>query len=191
MSGYDDKVRKHTFDGIQEYDNKLPNWWLWTLYGAIIFALIYWLAVHTIAITRTPVEQLQVEMVAAAEAQLARAAEGGLSSESLALMSTIPDRVAEGRAIFLQYCVVCHTESGGGSVGPNLTDNYWIHGQDLMDQHRIVTNGVPAKGMAAWGNQLGPRRVESVVAYVHTLRGTNVPGGKAPEGELYEEEAAP
>lgn len=186
MSDYQDKVRKHTFDGIQEYDNKLPNWWLWTLYGAIAFALVYWLVTHTIAITKTPVEQLQADMAAAAEAQLARTAEGGLSNESLRLMSTIPARVAGGKEIFLQYCVVCHTESGGGSVGPNLTDSYWIHGPTPMDHYNVVTNGVLAKGMAAWGNQLGPRRVEAVVAYVLTLEGTNVPGGKAPEGEFYE-----
>ena len=76
-------------------------------------------------------------------------------------------------------------------MGPNLTDNYWIHGPEPMDHHRVVTNGVPAKGMAAWGNQLGPRRVELLVAYVLTLHGTNAPGGKAPEGELYAEEDTP
>ena len=182
---YEDKVREHTFDGIQEYDNKLPNWWLWTLYGSIVFALAYWLVVHTIAVSDTPHEALQKEMVAAAEAQLARAAEGGLTDESLELMATIPDRVAEGRALFEQYCVVCHGNQGEGGVGPNLTDDYWLHGSSPLDQHAVVTNGVPAKGMAAWGNQLGPRRVETVVAYVLTLRGKNVPG-KAPEGELIE-----
>ena len=61
MSDYEDKIREHTFDGIQEYDNKLPNWWLWTLYGTIAFALVYWLVVHTIAVTNTPTEQLQVD----------------------------------------------------------------------------------------------------------------------------------
>jgi len=186
---YDDKVREHTFDGIQEYDNKLPNWWLWILFGSIIFALAYWLVVQTVAVTDTPQQALEKEMVAAAEAQLARAAEGGLTNESLELMTTIPDRVAEGRALFEQYCVVCHLDNGGGSVGPNLTDNYWIHGPEPLDQHKVVTNGVPAKGMAAWGNQLGPRRVDAVVAYVLTLRGTNV-AGKAPEGDFYDPAAA-
>jgi cytochrome c oxidase cbb3-type subunit 3 len=184
MSDNQDKLRDHTFDGIQEYDNKLPNWWLWTLYGAIAFALVYWLVVHTIAVTNTPQQQLQADMVAAAEAQLARAAAGGLSNESLKLMTTIPDRVAEGQAIFLQYCAVCHKEDGSGSVGPNLTDFYWIHGDAPLDHHAVIMNGVPAKGMAAWGNQLGPRRVEAVTAYVMTLEGQDLPG-KAPEGEYY------
>ena len=191
MSDNQDKIRAHTFDGIQEYDNKLPNWWLWTLHGAIVFALFYWLIVQTIAVTDSPHVALEKEMVAAAEAQLARAAESGLSNESLQLMTTVPDRVAAGRDLFTTYCVVCHLDNGGGSVGPNLTDNYWIHGPEPMDHHRVVTNGVPAKGMAAWGNQLGPRRVELLVAYVLTLHGTNAPGGKAPEGELYAEEDTP
>jgi cytochrome c oxidase cbb3-type subunit 3 len=188
MSDYEDKIREHTFDGIQEYDNKLPNWWLWTLYGAIIFALVYWLVVHTIAVTRTPVEQLEADMAAAAEAQLARMAEGGVSNESLRLVAEIPGRVEQGRELFLQYCAVCHTENGGGSVGPNLTDHYWIHGPMPMDQYEVVTHGVPTKGMAAWGNQLGPSRVESVVAYLLTIRGNQVPGGKAPEGEYHDPE---
>jgi cytochrome c oxidase cbb3-type subunit 3 len=180
-----DQLRDHVFDGIQEFDNKLPNWWLWTLYGSIVFALAYWVVFHTLEVRDLPRAAFEREMVTAAEAQLARAAEGGLSDESLELMATIPARLEEGEALFAQYCVVCHAERGQGLVGPNLTDAYWIHGNRPLDIHRVVTEGVTAKGMAAWGNQLGPRRVESVTAYVLTLRGTNVPG-KAPEGEFSE-----
>lgn len=180
-----DQVRAHTFDGIEEFDNKLPNWWLWTLYGSIIFAFAYWIVFHTLAARDLPRAAFEKEMVAAAEAQLARAAASGLSDESLELMATIPARLEEGRAIYAQYCVVCHADQGQGLVGPNLTDAYWIHGNRPLDIHKVVTDGVPAKGMAAWGNQLGPRRVEAVTAFVLTLRGQNVPG-KAPEGDLYE-----
>jgi len=179
-----DQLRAHTFDGIQEFDNKLPNWWLWILYGSIVFSFAYWIVFHTLEIRDLPPAVFEKEMIAAAEAQLARAAEGGLSDESLELMATIPTRLEEGRSLFAQYCVVCHADQGQGLVGPNLTDAYWVHGNQPLDIHKIVTNGVPAKGMAAWGNQLGPRRVESVTAFVLTLRGNNV-AGKAPEGELY------
>jgi cytochrome c oxidase cbb3-type subunit III len=183
-----DTLRAHEFDGIQEYDNKLPNWWLWILYGSIVFALAYWVVFHTLHVGKLPRESFQKEMVAAAEAQLARMSAGGLTDESLRLMSTIPAKVAEGRKIFEQYCVVCHGDQGQGLVGPNLTDNYWIHGSKPLDHYRVVTSGVPAKGMAAWGNQLGPSRVETVVAYVLSIEGKNVPG-KAPEGQLAEENA--
>ncbi len=161
-----DSLRAHEFDGIQEYDNKLPNWWLWTLYGSIAFALAYWVVFHTLGVGKLPRESFQQEMVAAAEAQLARMSAGGLTDESLTLMSTIPAKVAEGRKLFETYCVVCHGDQGQGLVGPNLTDDYWIHGPKPLDLHKVVTSGVPAKGMAAWGNQLGPARVESAVAYV-------------------------
>jgi cytochrome c oxidase cbb3-type subunit 3 len=186
----EENLREHAFDGIQEYDNKLPNWWLWILYGSIVFSLAYWLVLHTIGAGDLPHAALEKDMIAAAELQLARAAEGGLSNESLQLMTTIPARVAEGEALYLQYCAVCHQNDGSGSVGPNLTDDYWIHGNTPMDQHAVITNGVTAKGMAAWGNQLGPTRVELVTAYILTLQGKNLPG-KAPEGEYYGEEPTP
>jgi len=178
-----DEIRDHDYDGIQEYDNRLPNWWLAILYGSIVFSLAYWLGFHTFDIGKLPRESYELEMIAAAEAQLARAAEGGTTNETLLLMSTIPDRVRAGEQLFLQYCAVCHQQDGSGSVGPNLTDDYWIHGATPMDILNVVTHGVAAKGMAAWGSQLGPRRVETVTAYVLTLRGLKRPG-KAPEGEL-------
>ena len=177
-----DTVKKHVFDGIEEYDNRLPNWWMWIMYGSIVFSLLYWIVFHTLEIRDLPRQDFAAEMQAAQEAQLARMAASGLSDEMLVLMSETPAKVAEGREIFVKHCVTCHLDQGQGSVGPNLTDNVWIHGCRPMDLHTTVSNGVPAKGMPAWLNQLGPTRVETVVAYVLTLRNTNV-AGKAPEGE--------
>lgn len=188
MSEYKhDQVREHAHDGIEEYDNRLPNWWLWILYGTIVFAAGYWLVFHTLGIADQPRQKYEKEMVAAAEAQLERMSEGGPTNESLRLMAGIPEKVAEGRKIFETYCVVCHADRGQGNIGPNLTDKYWIHGPEPMDHYRVVTTGVLDKGMAAWGRQLGPRRVELVVAYVVSLENTNVPG-KEPQGEPYEAE---
>lgn len=187
MSEYkQDQVREHIYDGIQEYDNRLPNWWLFILYATIVFSVGYWLVFHTFKVADLPIARYEKEMVAAKEAQIARMAEMELTDEALNLMATVPSRVEDGRQIFQTYCVVCHLEQGQGLVGPNLTDRYWVHGGKPMDLYNVVTNGVLEKGMAAWGNQLGPTRVQSVVAYVLTLRNTEIPG-KAPEGELYEE----
>jgi len=179
-----DQLMDHNYDGIQEYDNKLPNWWLFIMYGSIVFAIGYWLVFETMQIVPNPLGRYELEEIAITEAQLARMSEGGLSNESLELMATLPARITEGEQLYRQYCVVCHLEQGQGVVGPNLTDRYWVHGPEPMDIHYVVTNGVAAKGMAAWGRQLGPSRVEAVVAYVLTLRNTEVPG-KAPEGVLY------
>ncbi len=177
-----DSVKEHEFDGIQEFDNKLPNWWLWTLYGSIVFALLYWIVYHTLAIGTLPADRFAAEMLAAQEAQLARAAASGLSNESFMLMAGMEPRVAEGREVWVKYCVQCHLDDGRGSVGPNLTDGFWVHGCEPMQIYKTVTDGVAAKGMPAWLNQLGPNRVQAVTAYVLTLRGTDVPG-KDPEGE--------
>lgn len=177
-----DTVLKHEFDGIQEFDNRLPNWWLWLMWGSMVFALFYWLVFHTLKLRDLPRDRFETVMLEAQEAELARMAASGVNDETLELMSEIPTKVTEGRALFVAHCVACHLDQGQGSVGPNLTDNAWIHGCKPMDMLNTVTNGVPAKGMPVWGNQLGPARVQTVVAYALTLRNTNVPG-KAPEGE--------
>ena len=178
-----DQLLDHEYDGIREYDNRLPNWWLWTLYGTIFFAILYWLLFHTFGLMPLPKERYRLSMAKAAEEQLARMGNQEISDESLALMSSIPARTQAGRQIFEQFCVVCHADRGEGSVGPNLTDAYWIHGGKPTEILNTVTHGVPDKGMVAWGNQLGPARVQDVLAYLLTIKGTDVPG-KAPEGTM-------
>lgn len=177
-----DTVKEHVFDGIEEFDNKLPNWWLWIMYGSMVFALLYWIVFHTLEIRPLPREKFATEMQAAQEAELERMAKAGVNNETLVMMSEMPAKLAEGREIFVKHCVACHLDGGQGLVGPNLTDGVWIHGCQPMDMLKIVNEGVAAKGMPAWLNQLGPSRTQTVVSYVHTLRNTNVPG-KAPEGE--------
>jgi cytochrome c oxidase cbb3-type subunit 3 len=177
-----DSIKDHEFDGIQEYDNRLPNWWMWIMYGSMVFALFYWIVFHTLEIKPLPREQFASQMAAAQEAELARMAESGLSNELLLALTESPEKMAEGRELFVAHCVACHLDQGQGSVGPNMTDNYFIHGCEPMDQYNVLVNGVAAKGMPAWLNQLGPSRLQTLAAYIQTLRGTNVPG-KAPEGE--------
>jgi cytochrome c oxidase cbb3-type subunit 3 len=183
-----DRVREHEFDGIREYDNRLPNWWLFTLYGSIVFSILYWLSLHTWRWSPLSHEQYAHEMAAAAELQLAAMADRELSDEALLLMSQVPATVERGHAVFEQFCVTCHRSDGSGQVGPNLTDAYWLHGGSPLQIHETVLHGVPDKGMAAWGNQLGPARVQDVVAFVLTLKGKNLPG-KEPQGTL--EDGAP
>jgi cytochrome c oxidase cbb3-type subunit 3 len=172
----------HEFDGIRELDNPPPGWIMWMLYASIVFAVGYWLYYQTFAVGRQPTKIYEVEMASAAEAQLARMATQELSDTTLALMAAVPAQVEEGRAIFEQFCVVCHGAAGEGNVGPNLTDRYWLHGGTPMSIWKTLTNGVTDKGMAAWAGQLGPARVQKVVAYVLTLKDTDRPG-KAPQGE--------
>jgi cytochrome c oxidase cbb3-type subunit 3 len=177
-----DEMLDHEFDGIREFDNPPPGWIMWMLYGSIAVAVGYWLYYQTFGVGRQPVQLYEAEMARAAETQLARMSKQELSDATLQLMAAVPAQVEEGRKLFDQFCVVCHGATGEGNVGPNLTDPYWIHGGSPMKIWGTVTNGVPDKGMVAWAGQLGPARVQKVVAYVLTLKDTNRPG-KAPQGE--------
>lgn len=181
-----DRLLDHEFDGIQEFDNRLPNWWLWILWGSIIFSVGYWLVFHTYSLRDLPVAQYEKAM-AESDAFLADSSARGLTEADILGMSQDSAKLAEGQELWRQYCVVCHKETGEGLVGPNLTDPYWINGGSALDIHNTVVRGVVEKGMAAWGQQLGPDRTDAVVAWVLTLRDTDIEG-KAPEGDLYQTE---
>jgi cytochrome c oxidase cbb3-type subunit 3 len=174
----------HEIDGIEEYDNKLPNWWLYTLFGSIVFAFGYWFVYQTAGFGDLPGAAYEAEMDRAAAAH-AGAAElvGPVTSEALATLSKDRGTVARGRQVFTTTCAACHRADGGGVVGPNLTDDFWLHGGAPDKVYKTITSGVADKGMPAWGPQLGPERVQAVTAYVLTIRGTNVAGGKAAQGE--------
>lgn len=174
-------IKEHEFDGIQEFDNKLPNWWLWIMYGSIVFAVVYWVVIHTLETRPLSQEKFAIEQLAFQEAELARMAEGGITDEVILAMAALPDKLDEGKAIFKQNCVACHLEQGQGIVGPNLTDGVWVHGCGPKEIFDFVMAGNTEKGMPAWNNTLGPNRVQAVVAYVTTLKNTNIEG-KAPEG---------
>ncbi len=119
----------------------------------------------------------------AADAERARA-RGTVDDAMLTTVAKDPKTIGEGKETFASTCAPCHRADGGGNIGPNLTDGYWLHGNKPSDIYKTVTEGVPAKGMPTWGPVLGEERVEQVVAYVLSIEGTNVTGGKAPQGEL-------
>ncbi len=186
-SGYQhDQVLDHDFDGIEEYNNRLPNWWLFTLYASIVFAFGYWLYYETFVVGPGQEAAYAQVMQAAQEAELARTSAAGLTDESLLMMASMPEKVAEGAELFKKHCVACHNQRGEGNVGPNLTDDYWIHGARPLQIHETVKKGVLAKGMPQWGPQLGPKRVSAVVSFVLSIKGTHVPGKEA-QGELVSE----
>ncbi|MDH3817100.1 MAG: c-type cytochrome [Myxococcales bacterium] len=167
----------HVYDDIEEADNNLPTWWLLTFYGAVAFGLVYWFHYHEYGIGKLQ-PQLYAEAVAAAEAERSI-----VTDESLDALAADASAVAAGKETFMAQCVACHDTQGQGRValGSNLTDEYWVNGGAPTDIHAIVTNGIPAKGMPPWAPILGEQGVNQVVAYVLTLRGTNVEGGKPVE----------
>jgi cytochrome c oxidase cbb3-type subunit 3 len=173
----------HEYDGIEECDNQLPNWWLWTLYGAIIFSIGYWFYYHTFHTGLGPTAAYEAEDVIYKKKQAEDAVKNAATPESLLAMTKDTNAVKVGKEVFTVNCVACHLATGGGSVGPNLTDPYWIHGGSPDKIYKTIKEGVPAKGMLTWGPILGEEKVRQVTAYVITLKNTNVAGGKEPQGD--------
>lgn len=178
-------IEGHTYDGIQEYDNPMPGWWL-----AIFYITIAWSVYYVIGITvgwiNSYEDDLHQQNLHVAELRTAAAAASpDITAEYLAEKATDPAFLAAGEAAFAQTCSACHGPNGGGTIGPNLTDDHLLYGGSLMEIYEIVDKGLPAKGMPAWGPALTHERIVGVVAYVDGLRGTHVAGGKEPEGEEY------
>lgn len=185
----------HDYDGIRELDNNLPPWWLYGFYITIIFAVIYLLRFHVFHSAPLPLEEYQIEMAQAEEAraEYLKTAANMVDENSVTLITEGPALEA-GASIFKANCAVCHAQDGGGGVGPNLTDNYWIHGGSIKDVFSTVKYGVPAKGMISWKDQLNPAQMQNVASYILSLVGTTPADPKDPQGELYQapvEEQAP
>ena len=174
----------HEYDGIQEQDNALPNWWLAILYGTMAFGALYWLSAEAFKITPSPGEEYRAEMekVAADRAAGAKAL-GAATDDGLVALSKDAKAVDDGKAAFATTCAPCHAANGGGGIGPNLTDSSWLHGGSPLAVYTVIKDGFAAKGMPAWGASLGEERVRALSAYVLTLKNTNVPGGKAAQGD--------
>lgn len=175
----------HDYDGIRELDNRLPNWWLAILYLSILFSIGYWLYYHTLGVGPDSFTRYEMEMAEAEALHQERlAARGELTDEALAALAEDPAKVESGKSLYAQYCVACHGPDGGGTIGPNLTDDYWMNGTGKPTEIRkIIADGIAAKGMPAWETVLGVEKVDELTAYLETLKGTNVPG-KEPQGEI-------
>lgn len=174
----------HEYDGIEECDNHLPTWWLWTLYGAIIFSVGYWFHYHTFKTGLGPTAAYEVDDKAYKEAEAEKMKKAGtVTPELLVKMSKDEAILKTGKEVFTANCVSCHLANGGGSVGPNLTDPFWIHGGAPEKIYKTIKEGVPAKGMLTWGPIIGEEKVRAATAYVITLKNTNVAGGKEAQGD--------
>lgn len=165
----------HEYDGILEADNRLPRWWLFTFYGAVLFAIGYWFYYEEFKAGPSPLQAYFAEKAEAAEKNGVDPTDAELNA-----LATGPS-LELGKKLFAANCVACHETKGQGKIGPNLTDGAWLHGSDPVAIFRTVRDGVPAKGMPSWGPTLGRSGASQVAAFVLTLRNTNVPG-KAPEG---------
>ncbi|HSO21622.1 MAG TPA: cbb3-type cytochrome c oxidase N-terminal domain-containing protein [Chondromyces sp.] len=179
----EDHLLDHSYDGIQEYDNPLPSWWLAIFWITIVFTPLYILYYHYGG-GALPEEKYDEEMIAFFDRQAEELqALGEITETTLAGLTDDASMMNSGKKIFQSKCATCHGMFGEGGIGPNLTDRYWLHGAQLTDIYRTVREGVTDKGMLAWERQLRPAELMAVSAYAGSLLGSEPPNAKEPQGE--------
>ncbi|TSD66290.1 c-type cytochrome [Inquilinus sp. KBS0705] len=177
-------IMEHEYDGIQELNNPTPAWFMVLFYSTIIFAVGYLLVYHVFDIGQLQDAEYKTEMAQAEVAKkiyLSKAA--NQVDENTVKLTTDPALLAEGKTVFKQTCAPCHGDNAQGVVGPNLTDEYWLHGNKINDIFKTIKYGVLAKGMPTWEKQLSPKQIASVSNYILSIQGTHPAGAKEPQGD--------
>lgn len=184
LSEEKDMVMNHAYDDIHELNNPIPAWFNWLFYGSVVFGLMYLLNFHVFKLGKLQDEEYVVEMKQAEvdkKAFLAKSADQ--VDENSVKSSTDAAILAAGQATYKQNCVACHGQNGEGLVGPNLTDEYWLHGSKINNIFKTIKYGVPDKGMISWEKQLSPKQIAEVSNYIESLKGTNPANPKSPQGD--------
>lgn len=178
------------YDGIRELDNKLPRWWVYLFYATIIFAVVYLFGYH---VTKWwPLQDAEYQKEMAVQAEIKKANPQPTVDLSTMVPMTDAADLDAGHETFKKICSACHGQKGEGLVGPNFTDQYWIHGDtvtntiSIKDLYKVVITGVIEKGMLSYKDQLSPVQIQQVLSYILTLQGTNPPNPKAPQGVKYD-----
>jgi cytochrome c oxidase cbb3-type subunit 3 len=179
---------KHSYDGIQEFDNPLPRWWVYMFYITIVVTpwhLAYYGAKGHVLKSLKPQETAIAWSAGmlAYNVEMNKPKEKEMSSEEMTAIIKSPEAITKGKEDYLKNCLACHGADGQGIVGPNLTDAYWIHGSDQQSIVKVIAEGVPQKGMVAWKPILGNQKVLELTAFILSLEGTNPPNPKNPEGK--------
>ncbi|MDT0552892.1 cbb3-type cytochrome c oxidase N-terminal domain-containing protein [Urechidicola vernalis] len=184
-----DILMDHAYDGIRELDNDLPPWWLYGFYATIVFAFVY-IGYYHMFDGDDQTAEFNKEM-AQAEADIAeykKNAKGLIDASTVEVMTEQSDLDA-GKSIYEANCMVCHLADGGGSIGPNFTDDNWILGGGIKNVFTTVSEGGrDGKGMIAWKSMLSPEQIAQVSSYVLSFQGTTPAAGKAPEGDVWSED---
>jgi cytochrome c oxidase cbb3-type subunit 3 len=186
-----DMMLDHNYDGIREMDYGMPPWLKYVFIGTFLFAVFYVPAFLIFDIIPDQQTEYQASIDDAAMRAEARAKAGivQITAETAELQSDEAVMKA-GQVLYKKNCAVCHADDGGGGVGPNLTDDYWIHGNDIKGVFTTVSEGVPAKGMIPWKGNMSPKQIQDVSNYVLSLVGTTPASSKEPQGEIRKQQKA-
>lgn len=180
----------HNYDGIQELDNSLPPWWKYGFYLTIVVGFIYIYRYHIAHTGMSQTEEFVAEMQKGEEDKAAYLAQAANKvDETNVTFLTDAVALATGKEVYIKNCAACHVADGGGNVGPNLTDDYWLHGGSITDVFKSIKYGWQDKGMKSWKDDLSPAQIQQVASYIRSLKGTKPATPKAPQGDIYLEVA--
>ncbi len=180
-----DIMLDHDFDGIKELNNSVPPWFNILFYGTIIIAAVYMINYHVLGSGNVMIDEYLNEVKIAKDKREELVKTGAFINENNVVLLTDAADIDKGKQIYTTNCLPCHGPDAGGTVGPNLTDKYWVHGGGIKNVFLIIKNGVPAKGMIAWQTMLTPKQMQQVGSYVLSLQGTAPLTGKPPEGPIW------
>lgn len=179
----------HNYDGIVELDNSLPPWWVYMFYVTIAFSFVYVIYFHYLdGPSQSDEYNKEIELASLKKTEMLKETAGKVDENTVTLLTEAAD-IAKGKSSFVTKCAACHGQAGEGGVGPNLTDEYWIHGGGINNIFKTIKYGVQEKGMIAWEAQMQPIEMQQVASFIMSLKGTNPANAKAPQGDLYKEEA--
>ncbi|OON66260.1 hypothetical protein B0919_22355 [Hymenobacter sp. CRA2] len=179
----EDVMAGHDYDGITEYDNDLPPWWKYGFYLTIVFGVAYFIHFHVTDSGKLSEAEYQNEMAEAALMAAKMGANDDPNKPTDYKVLTAATDIETGKSLFAQNCAACHGQSAEGKVGPNLTDEYWLHGGEVNKVYHTVKYGVQGKGMVAWKGKLSSKQMLQVSSYILTLQGSKPANAKAPQGE--------
>ncbi|RKS92441.1 cytochrome c oxidase cbb3-type subunit 3 [Flavobacterium limicola] len=189
LDNEDQLLLDHDYDGIKELDNNLPPWWVYLFYACIVFGVVYMVRFEVLGADNQEMElKKEVAQAKIDIAEYMKTAPDMMDEKTVTLL-TDPADLAAGKEIFTTNCAACHRADGGGQIGPNLTDDQWILGGGIKNVfHTLVNGGRDGKGMISWKGTLKPKEMQKVASYILSLKGSNPPDAKAPEGEVWVEE---
>lgn len=178
----------HDYDGIRELDNKIPSWWTWAFFSFVLFAIVY---LYRMFVTETlPNQYVELakanEIAAEQKLEFLKNSANNVDENSVVFLGA--GDIAQGAEVYAKNCVACHGDKGQGGVGPNLTDDYWLHKGGIKEIFYSIKYGWQEKGMKSWKDDFSPIQIAQLTSFVKTLHGTNPPMPKAQQGELYTEE---
>jgi cytochrome c oxidase cbb3-type subunit 3 len=185
----EDVLLDHNYDGIMELDNDMPPWWVKLFYVTVITAVIYMFHYHVFKTGKLQGDEYASELKVAEEQKEAfRKLAANNIDETTVTQLMVTAELEEGKSLFVAKCSPCHGKNAEGIVGPNLTDEYWLHGGGIKNVFKSIKFGIPQKGMIAWETQLKPTDIQKVASYILSIQGSHPANAKAPQGEIDKEE---